>query len=159
MKSWIRRILNAPRGRRGNVMIEFALGSGVLLALFAGTFQFGYTFYQYNLLNNAVNSGAEYAGMRTYDSNSSTPSAAFKQAVQNVVVYGDPGGGSTPVVPGLTTSNVNVTPGWSTTGAGGIPVSMTVSISGYTIQAVFGSIALSGKPSVTYPYTGIYAPY
>lgn len=140
-------------------MIEFAVGAGVLFAVFTGTFQFGYSFYQYNLLKNSVNSGAAYAALRTYDSNTSTPSNAFKQAVQNVVVYGDPGGGSHPVLPGLRTNNVNVTPGWSTTGTGGVPLAMTVSISGYAIQSVFGNTSLSGKPTSTYPYTGIYAPY
>ena len=145
--------------QRGNVMIEFAIGAGVLVLLFSGTFQFGYMFYQYNLLKNAVNSGAEYASLRTYDSNSATPSNAFTQAIQNVVVYGDPSGGTQPISPGLTTRNVVLTPGWSTGGSGGIPLTMTVSITGYTIDAVFGTTTLTGKPSATYPYVGIYAPY
>jgi Flp pilus assembly protein TadG len=145
--------------QRGNIMLEFAIGSGVLVSLFIGTFQFGYTFYQYNLLKNAVNSGAEYASLRTYDSNSATPSNAFMQAVQNVVVYGNPAGGTQPVSPGLATSNVVLTPGWSTAGSGGVPLTMTVSLTGYTIQAVVGTTTLTGKPSATYPYTGIYAPY
>ena len=31
-------------------MLEFAIGSGVLLAAFTATFQFGFTFLQYNNL-------------------------------------------------------------------------------------------------------------
>lgn len=145
--------------QRGNVVVEFALGAGILVFVFTGTFQFGYTFYQYNLLKNAVNNGASYAAMRTYDANSSTPSSAFATAVKNMVVYADPGGGSKPVVPGLTTSNVNLTVGWSTTGSGGTPVSMTLAISNYTISAVVSSTALTGKPAATYPYVGIFAPF
>jgi Flp pilus assembly protein TadG len=140
-------------------MIEFAIGAGILFSVFAGTFQFGYTFYQYNLLKNAVNNGASYAALRTYDSSSSNPSDAFTTAVKNMVVYADPNGGSRPVAPGLKTANVNLTVGWSTTGSGGTPVSMTVSISNYTISAVVGNTTLTNKPAATYPYVGIFAPY
>lgn len=139
--------------------MEFGIGAGVLFAVFAGTFQFGYTFYQYNVLKNAVTNGAVYAGMRTYDSNSAAASHAFTTAVQNVVVYGDPAGGTHPVAPGLTTANVTVTPVWSTTGVGGIPLAMTVSLTGYSIQAVFGTMNCTGKPVSTLPFIGIFAPY
>jgi Flp pilus assembly protein TadG len=153
------------RGRRGNVLIEFGLGAGILFSVFAGTFQFGYTFYQYNILKNAVNNGASYASLRTYDSATCTPSDAFKTAVKNMVVYADPTGTNTkPVVPGLTTSNVNFsTVGWSFSPCvgqtGGTPLSVTVSISNYTISAVVGSQSFSNKPSATYPYLGIFEPY
>ena len=149
--------------RRGNVMIEYALGTGILFAVFTGTFQFGYTFYQYNLLKNAVNNGASYAALRTYDSATCAPSDAFSTAVTNMVVYSDPGGGTSPALPNLTTSNVNLTVGWSFTpcsgGSGGTPVSMTVSISNYTISAVVGRTSLTNKPAATYPYLGIFTPY
>ena len=143
----------------GNVIIEFAIGSSILIFVLTGTFQFGYTFYQYNLLKNAVNNGASYAALRTYDSNSSTPSSAFTTAVKNMVVYANPAGGTSPVTRGLATSNVNLAVGWSTTGSGGTPISMTVSINNYTIAAAVSSTALTNKPSATYQYTGIYAPY
>jgi Flp pilus assembly protein TadG len=150
---------NANRGRRGNVMLEFGIGAGVLFSVFTATFQFGYTFYQYNLLKNAAANGAQYAALRTYDSNSASPSNAFTKAVQNVVVYGDPAGGTRPVVPGLTTGNVHVTPVWSTTGSGGVPLGITVSITGYSIGAVFATMNCTGKPFATYPYIGVFAPY
>ena len=41
--------------RAGSSMVEFALGSGVLVAAFTFTFQYGFIFYQYNALFNAVN--------------------------------------------------------------------------------------------------------
>ena len=46
-------------------MVEFALGSSLLVAAFTGTFQFGYTFYVYNNIETAVNNGAKYAALRT----------------------------------------------------------------------------------------------
>ena len=147
-----------PRNRRrrsGTAIIEFAIGSGVLMAVFAGTFEFGYTFYVYNNLQSAVNNGAKYAAMRTYDSTNSTPSDCFNSAVKNMVVYGDPTGtATTPVAPGLSTSNVSVTPAF----AKSVPSQMTVAVSGYTINSVFANITLTNKPQVTYPFLGGYAP-
>src|SRR5712692_11430041 len=99
MKTRFPRLRKVRHGERGNAMIEFAIGAGVLTSIFAGTFQFGYTFYQYNLLKNAVGDGARYASLRPYDSSTSTPSSTFQQAVQNMVVYGDPAGGTSPMAP------------------------------------------------------------
>ena len=155
MRTLVCSIAKMLRCRRGNIMIEFAIGASVLTSIFAGTFQFGYTFYQYNLLKNAVSDGARYASLRTYDSSTSTPSSAFQTAVQNMVVYGDPAGGSAPVAPNLATSNVNL----NVTFTNGVPSTMTVSITGYTIGAVFGSTTLTNKPSVNYAYQGVYSPY
>lgn len=147
--------MKSRKNRSGNAMLEFAIGSFVLFFVFSGTFQYGYTFYQYNILEHAVNEGARYASMRTYDSASATPSTAFTTAVKNMVVYGDPTGTvTTPVVPNLTTSNVNLTAGFTN----GIPSAMTVTITNYTINAVFGSTTFN-KPTATYPYTGLFMPY
>jgi Flp pilus assembly protein TadG len=154
MKFRLNRMLKSNRGRKGSVMLEFAAGSGLLLAAFAGTFQFGYTFYLYNSLATAVNDGAHYAALRTYDSSSSTPSNTFQTAVQNMVVYGSPAGGTTPIAPGLTTSNVTLT----VTFTNSVPTAMTVAITGYQIDAIFAQNTFN-KPQFTYPYQGIYSPY
>ncbi len=135
-------------------MLEFAIGSGVLMAVFTGTFQFGYTFLQYNNLENAVARGARYASLVPYDSATTTPSAAFQTAVQNMVLYGAPTTNLSPVLPGLTAANVNLT----VTFTNGVPSAMTVSIGGYTINSVFATTTLTRKPQVTYPYQGIWSP-
>src|SRR5258708_37326780 len=49
---------NRRKNRRGSAVLEFALGSGILMAAFSGTYPFGYTFLQYNNLENAVTRGA-----------------------------------------------------------------------------------------------------
>ena len=154
MKPWIQKALKIRGNRRGNVMIEFAIGSGVLLAAFTGTFQFGYTFLQYNNLQNAVARGARYASLVPYDSPTTVPSAAFQTAVQNMVLYGSPTVGTTPVLAGLTAGNANLT----VTFTDGIPSAMTVFISGYTINSVFATTTLTTKPQVTYAYQGIWSP-
>lgn len=143
------------RYRAGQVLIEFAAGAGVLLALFAGTFWLGYTFIQYNRLQSAVAQGARYASLIPYDSATSTPSGAFLSAVRNVVVYGNPASGGPPVLRGLATGNVNL----SVTFSNGVPHAMTVWISDYTIGAVFRATTLTTKPRATYVYQGIWAPY
>jgi Flp pilus assembly protein TadG len=149
------RFLHSRAARRGSAGLEFAIGSGVLIAVFTGTFQFGYTFYRYNALANAVNNAARYASLRPYDSPTSTPSDAFRNAVKNMVVYGSPSGGTSPIAPGLTTSQVNLT----VTFFNAVPSTVAVSINGYTINSVFANMALNGKPISTYPYIGIYSPY
>jgi len=164
MRRWIQNAWGLARNRDGNVMLEFAIGSGMLVAAFTGTFQFGYTFLQYNNLENAVARGARYASLIVYDSSSDTPSSAFQTAVQNIVLYGSPTAGTTPVLPGLTATNVNVSacgitqvcPGYTT--ALGVPQEVTVSISGYTIDSVFAKSTLTSKPQVTYAYQGIWSP-
>jgi Flp pilus assembly protein TadG len=152
-----------PRSREsGSVFVEFACSFLMLTTMFTGLYQFGYTFYAYNELVSAVRAGARYASLKPYDSTTSTPTDAFKTAVKNVVVYGDPNppDGATPIVRGLATTNVQLT----TAGTGGAgatifaPSSMTVSITGYQINSVFSSMAMSGRPLATYPYTGILTP-
>ena len=135
-------------------MLEFALAAGVLLPVFAGTFQFGYTFYVYNNLESAVHGGARYASMISYNSSNSTPPASYSTAVKNMVVYGNSAGTGSPVVSGLGVGNVEIVP----TMAGAIPKTITVRISSFTLNAVFGSTTFTSKPSTTFSYTGTPAP-
>ena len=139
--------------QRGNALIEFALTFTVLFPLFYGTFEFGYAFYVYNQLVNAARSGARYASLETYSSSTSDPTAGFTGAVQNVVVYGQTTAQTKPLVPGLTAANVVVSAGF----VNQVPATVTVAISGYPLNAVFRTFILN-SPSVTFPYTGRYAP-
>lgn len=137
----------------GNALIEFAIAFGFLFPLLTGTFQFGYAFFLYNELQNAVRQGARYAAFKTYDSASSTPSTTFSNSVKNVVVYGNPAGGAVPIVPSLTTANVNL----QVTYVSGVPGMMTVSIQNYTLDAFLRTFSIN-KPSASFSYVGVYAP-
>ena len=139
--------------QEGSAIVEFAIGVWVMLFIFVGTWEFGYAFYVYNNLLAAVDNGAKYAALKTYDSNSTTPSSAFLSAVQNIVVYGQPTAGTKPVAPGLTTDKVVLTP----TFTNGVPTQMTVALSGYPLDAIVATFSLN-KPQVTYPYMGVYSP-
>lgn len=136
--------------------MELTLSLTFLSALFLGTWQYGYTFYIYAELEQAVRDGARYAAELTYDSGTSTPSADFQTAVQNAVVYGDPApaSGTAPVAPGLTTNNVLLTVTW----VNGVPTAMTVAITGYQIPTYFGNATLNGKPTTTFPFVGTFGP-
>jgi hypothetical protein len=139
------------RKRRGNAVVEFAIAFSLLLMVFAGVWQFGYTFYQYNTLETAVRNGARYASLATYDGGS-WGGAAFKARVKNMVVYGNPNppGGATPVVPGLTTSNVTVTETFN----GSVPTKIRVEITNFVVSSMFREMRLDTKPRCTFEYTG-----
>src|SRR4051794_27439390 len=101
-------------GRRrvaGAVMVEYTFAMMFLTPLFCGAAAFGYTFYVYAKLINAVRAGSRYASTLTYDSATTTPSSSFLTSVQKMTVYGDPAANTataTAVVSGLTASEVNV---------------------------------------------------
>ena len=139
---------------RGGAIIEFALSFGILFSVLTGVFQFGYAFYQYNHLVSVVRAGARYASLRTYDSSTATPSADFSTAVRNMVIYGDPAGGSQRLVRGLTPDKVTLT----MTMDRNVPHEVAVGITNYQIQAVVATMTLNGKPKATFPYVGRYAP-
>ena len=143
------------RKERGSALVEFSLSVVLLTAVFGGSFEFGYAIYTYNMLVNAVRDGARYASMKPYDSSTSTPSTAFQTAVQDMVAYGDPSGNTTtPVVRGLAPSNVQLT----VTMNGSAPTEIAVSITGFSLDAIFGTIQLNSRPSSTFPYLGIPTP-
>ena len=148
---------NGNRKRRGNAAIEFAIASTVLLPSMFGAFQFGYGLYTYNLLCSAVSSGARYAAYRTYRSADGASVEDGKQAIRNLVAYGTvaPTDSTLPVVPRLTTSAVSVN--YALTREG-VPYKVTVAINSFRIETLVKTFDLTGKPQVTYPYMGRYAP-
>jgi Flp pilus assembly protein TadG len=135
------------KSQRGNALLEFALGFSLLWALFGGIFQFGYTFYIYNRLMTAVNDAALQGSKLQYDTGNTTK---FTNAVTNMVLYGSTSSASSVSIPGLTSSNVNVSANLQNS----IPTYVTVSITNFTVNGVFASFTFNGKPSVTMPYMG-----
>ena len=147
----------AARSQKGHAMLELAVSAGVMVTFLAGTFQFGYTFYIYNQLVTAVGNGARYAAQRTYRAASEQDVERGSAAIRNMVVYGDaqPDPDAAPVVPNLKPEQVTVN--WVLTGDGA-PAAVDVTIHDFTVDAVFRSFHLDGRPSVEFPYVGRYAP-
>lgn len=133
--------------RSGNTIIEFALGIGLLWLLFAGVYQFGYSFYVYNRLQLSVSNAAMYASMATYDA--SYPNN-FTNTIKNLVVYGTVTGGTRPVVPGLTSENVEII----TNPIANLPTVVTIRIKNYQIASIFARYMLQDKPRVTTLFIG-----
>jgi Flp pilus assembly protein TadG len=152
--------MNNRHTRRGSAAVEFALGSGLFVALFTGTFGFGQTFFTYNKLETAVRNGARFGALYLYEADTPTvnsaPSSTFVTAVQNVTVYGHPNPpeGTLPVVRGLTPANVAV----SVSFANGQPDCVRVHIRNFQIQALFRNWTANQKPTASFAFMGRFAP-
>ena len=131
----------------GNALLEFALGFSLLWALFAGIYQFGYSFYVYNTVLTSVANAAELGSKMTYDT--ASPST-FTTALKNMVVYGNTTAGTSSIVPGLSTSNVTV----GINPEGNMPTDITITINSFTINALFTNFTFNGKPRATAVYMG-----
>ena len=79
---------------RGATLVEFAIAVTVFLTAMFGVIEFGRALWAHNALTDAARRGARYATLHT---------PADTDAIKNVVVYGDPAGGTQPIVPNLTT--------------------------------------------------------
>jgi Flp pilus assembly protein TadG len=133
----------------GNAAVEFALSISVLAVLFTGVYQYGYTMYAYNALETGVANAARSALRTTLRADSK---AAYRAALQNLVVYGNTTGAGAALVPGLTPAHVNVT--LTPDSATAAPETVTVAINGYTIDGMFGRYQMTNSPRLTMPYSG-----
>jgi Flp pilus assembly protein TadG len=142
--------------RRGNAMLEFALSSMILIYVFTGVFQFGYSMYLYNELEAGVRAGIRYASLAgiSNSADSSIP-PAYSTAVQNMVVYGTPSPvqNQTPVIKGLTPGVVTVGVNFD---SGHVPTDVSVKISTYSVDAIFKTFTFANKPVLKMPYFGKY---
>ena len=135
--------------QRGNALVEFAIGWSVLWLMFSGVYEFGYSFYIYNVLMTSVANAAELGSKIQYDLGDS--GAAYTTKLKNMVLYGDETAGTHTLVPGLTAANINVA---VNTDAQGIPHDLTITIHDYTINSIFQSITPINKPRATTKYFG-----
>jgi Flp pilus assembly protein TadG len=122
---------------RGATLVEFAIGATVFLTAMFAVIEFGRALWTHNALSDAARRGARYAV------NHKAPDATNPQgeiaAVKNVVVYGDPAGGTKPLVNNLTTTNVQVQYSDFGLNAG----SVSVSITNYKFQFIIPIVGTS----------------
>jgi Flp pilus assembly protein TadG len=99
-------------GQRGLALVEFTITVPILLMLIMGTAEFGRALMQYNRLTQAVQDGARYTAGQVRARAGTSGAIALPSGLQtearNLVVYGNSIGSGSPVLPGLTTGNVNV---------------------------------------------------
>jgi TadE-like protein len=140
------------RDERGVQLVEAAIVIPIFLILFAATAEFGRYFYEYTTLAKAAEVGTRYLSQATVE-------AAEDTAAKNLVVYGNPAGSGTPILPGLAIGHVIITR------TGPIPVTpetVSIQIVGYQHQSIFNlgalvrnaglSMNVDVKPSVTMRY-------
>jgi hypothetical protein len=144
-------ILRRP-ARRGNAVLEFALGAALLVPVFAGVTQYGLILLTYNNLESAVRNGARFAAMQPYSSTTSRPSTDYANSVRNVVVYNNPSPARSarPLVAGLMPGHVEL----EVTMNGRVPARVEVRIRNFTLSGIFMKIRLNGNPSAAFPYNG-----
>jgi Flp pilus assembly protein TadG len=85
----------------GKTLLEFAIVGTVFLTVMFGLIELSRLYWTHNALRDAARRGARYAAVRRNDT-------AGQQAVRNMVVYGNPAGGTNPLINGLNTSNVGL---------------------------------------------------
>jgi hypothetical protein len=139
-------------GQSGQSLMEFAIVLPLLLLIAFGIIEFGRAYYQYNTLSKAIRNGARYMSFHPYD-NTNISNA------QNMVVYGQTSGGSTPVLPGLTPSMISVTPSGGTPPYDPInpPQSVTVAVVNYPFNSLVPgiiSLNVTFSPQVMFRYVG-----
>lgn len=137
--------------------------------LFLGAVIFGYDFYIYNRLEQAVRAGARFASMAEYDaygghnpgacsgncSITLPASADFAKRISAYTVFGNPDApdNAQPIIEGLTPNKIAVTVGFQD----GVPVSVQVGVAGYSMNAFAGKMPIN-KPVTRFPYMGNYVP-
>jgi len=84
---------------RGASLVEFSIAATVFLTIMFGVIEFGRALWTHNALADAARKGARYAVVN--------PQSAMED-VKKMVVYGNPEGGTQPIVENLTTDNVDV---------------------------------------------------
>ncbi|AUW04137.1 TadE/TadG family type IV pilus assembly protein [Vibrio campbellii] len=89
-------------------VIEFIIALPVLLMLSVLIIDVCRAFIQYTEVNKALQNGARYALVDTYGTLDFS-AIADETSIKNVVVYGKPAGGGTPVIDHIEVSDITVT--------------------------------------------------
>lgn len=138
-------------GQRGSTLVEFSIAATVFILVMFAVIEFGRAVWTHNALADAARRGARYAVVNQQ---------ADAANVKNVVVYGNPGGGTSPLVENLTTDNVQVNYSGFGLDGGTVQVTITnynfkfvVPVVGTKIQMPNYTTTLTGESAGTLPPT------
>ena len=122
------------------------------MILFGATAEFGRYFYEYSTLAKATRVGTRYLTNAAVNATEDTNA-------KNLVVYGNTAGTGSPIISGLTTSNITITRSGGTTS---LPQTVTVQVVNFKYEPMLNLGALTNnstfsmnidiKPSVTMRY-------
>jgi Flp pilus assembly protein TadG len=152
------RFTKSGRDERGAALLEFTIGALVFLTATFAVLEFGRLLWTHNALTDAARRGARYAvnqsagpgaGINGVTGTNVGPSLT---AIRNVTIYGNPAGGTKPLVNNLKPNNVEVKYTNFALGEGTVTVSVVdfdfnfvVPIVGTTIRMPAYRTALSGE--------------
>ena len=117
------RIKTCRDNERGATLVEFAIGVTIFATAMFAVLEFGRALWTHNALTDAARRGARYAVLHAQ---------ASEAQVKNVVVYGNENGSGQPMLPNLSTGDVDV----DYNGFGLNDGTVTVSIDEYQFQFV-----------------------
>jgi len=133
--------------QRGTAMAEFVIGAPLLMLLLYCVVEFGRAFVQFSLLADAARDADRYLASNALLGSTGVVniSGAISGSAKNLVVYGNPAGSGTALLPGLSVSQVTVSGDTSNN----VAISVTYpyqSLFGGTIPNFFnsGSVATGG---------------
>ncbi len=157
------RRLNAKSDQRGATLVEFAIGGTVFLMAMFAVIEFGRALWTHNALSDAARRATRYAVNQSASTPPGVPTTGLNvgpsvTAIRNVAVYGDPAGGSKPLVNDLTPANLNVQYAGFGVGEGTVAVTITnyqfqfvVPIVGTTIQMPDYQTTMTGESAGVIP--------
>ncbi|MGI8735216.1 MAG: TadE family protein [Pyrinomonadaceae bacterium] len=157
------RQIHTKSGQRGATLVEFAIGATVFMLVMFGVIEFGRALWTHNALADAARRAARYAVNQPASnpagvSTTGTNVGPSLTAIRNVGVYGDPAGGTQPLVNNLTPENLNVQYTDFRVGDGTVAVTVTnyefqfvVPILGTTIPMPDYNTTLTGENAGTMP--------
>ena len=152
-------LLRFRRDEQGVQLVEVAIVIPLLLMMFAAVAEFGRYFYEYTTLAKAARVGGRFMSAKSYKSATTN----WQMATKRLVVYGNTAGTGSPVLPGLTTDNVEIVfQGGTYSDGSGVPATVTIRIIDYEHEPIFDlgkltkidslSLNVDVKPSITMRY-------
>lgn len=130
------------RDEQGVQLVELAIVLPVLMMLCAGVVEFGRYFYEYTTAAKGARAGARYLASKS----ATSVGTNWQANAKNLVVYGNTAGSGSPILPGLSTANVEVQ---YSGGVSAVPELVKISIVDYQHQPVFDLGALLNIPSLS----------
>lgn len=144
------------KSQQGQSVLEFAMVLPLMLLIVFGVIEFGRAYYQYNTLNKAIRDGARYMSKHIY-------STSYRDSTKNLVVYGNTFGTGTPILPGLTTAKIVLTPDPSLATLASPPDWLTLSVNAYPFSSLVPSFipmsSVTFSPSIQMRFMGANAIY
>ena len=139
------RIKNFKQDETGATLVEYAISATVFIMAVFAVLEFGRALWAHNALTDAARRGARYAVLHN-------PGEAEDTNIKNLIVYGNPNGGTKPMLPGLTIDNVQISRSGDFSVNSG---TATVSITGYQFEFVLPMLPQSiTMPSYSTTLTG-----